>query len=378
MSLSRTSLLIVPIVLLGALAYWWLRAAEPVTDSVSSAVPVVLHEVARGDVAVLLRTLGRVRAQRSIEIRAQVDGTLVELPVAEGQRVRKGQLLARIDDRSLRASLNQAIAERGVTRAELDIARLDLERYQNLVRERAAPAQTLDQQKALVARLQATLATREAAVAAAQVQLSYTTIHSPIDGRLGIRNVDAGSLVRAGDATSLLSVVQLDPIDIEATLPQRRLGELQRMLAAPEQALVRAFREDGGEAIADGRLALIDNRVALDTGTIRVKALFDNADERLWPDQSVVVTLQADVLRDVLSVPLEAIRQRADGTFVWRVEDGKAAPVAVKVLHETDALAVVEGLEAGDQVVIDGQSRLREGVEVRAADAAPALAGGAG
>lgn len=374
MPLSRTSLLVISILLFGALAYWLLRTPALIIDNTPGAVPVVVHEVARSDVPILLRTLGRVRAQRSIEIRAQVDGTLVELPVAEGQRVRKGQLLARIDDRSLRASLNQAIAERGVTRAELDIARLDLQRYQNLVRERAAPAQTLDQQKALVARLQATLATREAAVVSAQVQLSYTSIHSPIDGRLGIRNVDAGSLVRASDASSLFSVVQTNPIDIEATLPQRRLPELQTMLAAPEQAVVRAFREDGGEVIADGKLVLIDNRVALDTGTIRAKALFDNGDERLWPDQSVVVTLQANVLRDALSVPLEAIRQRAEGTFVWRVEQDKAQPVAVKVLHETDVLAVIEGLEVGDQVVTDGQSRLRAGVEVRRADAQPAVA----
>lgn len=368
MPLPRTLLLLVLILLSGGLVYWWLAVPEPISDSAPSAVPVVMHEVERRDVPVLLRSLGRVRALHSIEIRPQIDGILLELPVAEGQRVRKGDLLARIDDRSIAAALRQAEAERDVTRAELEIARLDLQRYRNLVRERAAPAQTLDQQEALVARLQATLGTREAALSAAQVQLSYTRIHSPTDGRIGIRNVDEGALVRSGDAVGLFSVVQTDPIHVEATLPQSRLPELQRVLAQTPEAPVVVYREDGGEAIAEGRLALIDNRIALDTGTIRLKALFDNADERLWPDQSVVVTLQARVLPQVLAVPLEAIRQSAEGTFVWRVEADKAVPAPVKVLHETEALAVIEGLEAGDRVVIDGQSRLRAGVAVRPAE----------
>lgn len=375
MPLSRTSLLVVSVLLLGALIGWWLRPTTAITDQAPGAVPVVVHEVTPADIPVLLRTLGRVRALNSVEIRAQVDATLVELPVAEGQQVRKGELLARLDDRSLRAALQQAEAERGVTRAELDIARLDLQRYQNLVRERASPAQTLDQQKALVARLQATLATREAAVTAAQVQLSYTRIQSPIDGRLGIRNVDVGSLLRANDTASLFSVVQTNPIDIEATLPQRRLPELQRLLAAADRTPVQAFREEGGTLLGTGQLALIDNRVALDTGTLRFKARFDNASEQLWPDQSVVVTLQTDLLAQALSVPLEAIRQRTEGTFVWRLQGDRVQPAAVKVLHEDEQRAVVEGLAAGDRIVTDGQSRLRPGVTVRRVEPAPVASG---
>lgn len=374
MPLSRPLLVVISLVLLGALLYW-LRAPQPAVDNAPTAVPVVLHEVMPGDIPVLLRTLGRVRALNSVEIRAQIDATLVELPVAEGQQVRKGELLARLDDRSLRAALQQAEAERGVTRAELDIARLDLQRYQNLVRERASPAQTLDQQKALVARLQATLATREAAVTAAQVQLSHTRIESPIDGRLGIRNVDVGSLLRANDTASLFSVVQTNPIDIEATLPQRRLPELQRLLAAAEKTPVQAFREDGGTLLGTGQLALIDNRVALDTGTLRFKARFDNANEQLWPDQSVAVTLQTDLLAQALSVPLEAIRQRTEGTFVWRLEGDTVQPAAVKVRHEDEQRAVVEGLAAGDRIVTDGQSRLRPGVTVRSIEPVPVVSG---
>lgn len=371
MAPSRTVSLVVCILLVGAGLAWWLRPSPTAVAQAPAAVPVVVHEVVAADIPVLLRTLGRVRALNSVEIRAQVDATLVELPVAEGQQVRKGQLLARLDDRSLRAALQQAEAERNVTRAELDIARVDLQRYQNLVRERASPAQTLDQQKALVARLQATLATRDAAVNAAQVQLSHTRIESPIDGRLGIRNVDVGSLLRANDSVSLFSVVQIDPIDVEATLPQRRLPELQRLLGGAQKAPVQAFREDGGALLGTGTLALIDNRVALDTGTLRFKARFDNAREQLWPDQSVVVTLQTGLLEQALSVPLEAIRQRTEGTFVWRVEGEQVQPVAVKVLHEDEQRAVVAGLAAGDRIVTDGQSRLRPGVTVRRAEPVP-------
>ncbi|SFD43096.1 MULTISPECIES: efflux RND transporter periplasmic adaptor subunit [Pseudomonadaceae] len=365
MAPSRILPLVMCIVLVGVGLAWWLRPSPTAVAQAPAAVPVVVHEVVPANVPVLLRTLGRVRAQSSVEIRAQVDATLVELPVAEGQQVRKGQLLARLDDRSLRAALQQAQAERDVTRAELDIARIDLQRYQNLVRERASPAQTLDQQKALVARLQATLATRDAAVNAARVQLSYTRIESPIEGRLGIRNVDVGSLLRSNDSASLFSVVQIDPIDVEATLPQRRLPELQRLLGAVQETPVQAFAEDGGALLGTGTLALIDNRVALDTGTLRFKARFANAQQQLWPDQSVVVTLQTGLLEQALAVPLEALRQRTEGTFVWRVEGEQVQPVAVKVLHEDEQRAVVSGLAAGDRIVTDGQSRLRPGVTVR-------------
>ncbi len=359
------SVVVALVVLVAGLAYWWLAKPTQVAQTPSAAVPVELAEVRQQDVPVELRSLGRVRALRSVDIRAQVEGTLLELPVAEGERVRRGALLARIDDRRYAAALRQAEAELQVTRAELTIARRDLTRYRNLVRERAAPSQTLDQQEALVARLEATLGVREAAVAAARVDLSHTRIHAPFDGRLGIRQIDEGSLLRGADSTGLFSVVQTDPIDVEASLPQRRLPELQRLLAEQADAPVRVYQEDDGELLAEGRLMLLDNRVALESGTIRIKARFGNADEHLWPDQSVVVTVQARVLPQVLTVPLEAVRLRAEGPFVWRVTEGVAEPVAVSVRYETERLAVVEGLAVGDQVVIDGHSRLRAGVAVR-------------
>ncbi|WP_286790300.1 MULTISPECIES: efflux RND transporter periplasmic adaptor subunit [unclassified Pseudomonas] len=361
----RVLFVIIIIGLVGTGLYFQHSPPSEQSSSTPTIVPVVTQTVERRDVPVLLRALGHVRPLSNIEVRPQVEGLLVSLPVREGQRVRKGDLLAQIDDRAIRANVRQVEAERDVTRAELDIARTDLRRYQGLVRDHAAPAQTLDQQKALVAQLEATLDLREAAVAAAKVQLSYTRLYSPIEGRVGIRNTFEGSLVRASDTTSLFSIVQTNPISIEASLPQSRLPDLQRMLAQKNEAPVRAYYEDGGALIAEGKLSLIDNRVDESTGTLRVKALFANGDEHLWPDQSVVVAFQSQLLKDALVITSQAIRQGAEGTYVWRVEHGKATPVTVKLIHDADGLAVVEGLQVGDQVVVDGQSRLRPGTEVK-------------
>jgi membrane fusion protein, multidrug efflux system len=364
--MPRVRLILLIVVLIAVIAgvYFWITREPQSTGAVNTSVPVEVARVERRDVPMLIRSLGFVRALRSIDIRPQVGGMLVELPATEGKVVKRGDLLARIDDRAILASLRQAEAERNVTRAELNIARLDLKRYENLVRDRAAPAQTLDQQKALVARLEATLATRDATVAAAQVQMTYTRIVSPTDGRVGIRNAYEGSVVSTNDTTGLFSVVQTQPISVEASLPQSRLPELQRMLARPEGARVQAFAQDGGQPIAEGRLTLIDNRVAVDSGTIRVRAHFDNDDERLWPDQSVLVTLEAEVLEGALVVPSRALRQGSDGPFVWLVTDGKAVTKAVHVRHQTDAIAVIDNVEVGDEVVVDGQARLRPGVAV--------------
>lgn len=358
----------VAFVILGVVAavlYFWLAGSRTAERPVPPAVPVELATVERADVPVVLRALGHVKALSSIDVRPQVDGVLVDLPATEGKAVKRGELLARIDDRAIAASLRQAQAERDVTRAELDIAKLDLQRYRNLVRERASPAQVLDQQKALVARLQATLATREAAVAAAAVSLSYTRITSPIDGRVGIRNAYVGSLVRSTDAMPLFSVVQIDPIAVETSLPQARLPALQHMLAEPGGARVEVTYQDGDAPVAHGVLALIDNRVDAQSGTIRTRARFDNGDQRLWPDQSVIVSLETERLIDAAVIPARAIRQGANGAFVWRVRDGKAETVPVTLRYQNDRLAVSDDVEPGDSVVVDGQSRLRPGIAVR-------------
>ncbi|MBU1329804.1 MAG: efflux RND transporter periplasmic adaptor subunit [Gammaproteobacteria bacterium] len=356
--------------------YFWPSPSAATAAATVPAVPVRVSTVAQRSVPVLISALGTVRSQRSVEIRPQVDGLLVELPVKEGQFVKRGDLLARIDDRSIVAALDQAKAQLAVAQAQLASASLDLSRYQSLVKTQAISTQTLDQQRALVAQLQATVRTEQASVAANQVQLSHTRIHAPNDGRVGIHNVHEGSFLRVSEALGLFSVVQLDPISVEVALPQVMLPQLQALLSDHESnpAPLQAYAGDGGELLGEGRLALIDNRVSSESGTIRVKADFANADGRLWPDQSVTVNLQVQTLPDALVVPQRALRQGVDQVLVWRVVDGSVAPQPVQVRHSDNEFAVVSGLAAGDTVVVDGHSRLRPGVAVRILDEGQAQA----
>lgn len=338
------------------------------------AVPVQLASVQQLDVPLWLRGLGQVKPQQSVEIRSQVDGLLQEILVQEGQLVSAGQLVARIDDRAINAALSQAKAELDVVQAQLDIAKRDLQRYQNLTQSQAISAQQKDQQQAQVQQLQAELRRVQATINAQQVQLSFTQITSPISGQVGIRNVDAGNYVRPSDAQGLFSVVQLDPISVEMALPQARLPQLQRLMQQirKQQAVeVQAYLQDGAELLATGQLTVVDNRVASGSGTIKVKADFANPDHRLWPAQSVVVALNTERLSQALTVPVKAIQQGPSGSFVWKVEQGKATVQPIQLLHTEGSMAVITGVSAGQQVVVDGQSRLRPGAMVADVAAKP-------
>lgn len=338
------------------------------------AVPVQLAPVQQQDVPLWLRGLGQVKPQQSVEIRSQVDGLLQEILVQEGQLVSAGQLVARIDDRAINAALSQAKAELDVVQAQLDIAKRDLQRYQNLTQSQAISAQQKDQQQAQVQQLQAELRRVQATINAQQVQLSFTQITSPISGQVGIRNVDAGNYVRPSDAQGLFSVVQLDPISVEMALPQARLPQLQRLMQQirKQQAVeVQAYLQDGAELLATGQLTVVDNRVASGSGTIKVKADFANPDHRLWPAQSVVVALNTERLSQALTVPVKAIQQGPSGSFVWKVEQGKATVQPIQLLHTEGSMAVITGVSAGQQVVVDGQSRLRPGAMVAEVAAKP-------
>ncbi|VVN17562.1 Multidrug resistance protein MdtA [Pseudomonas fluorescens] len=355
-------------------ATYWLWPSQTATAPSPASVPVTTAEVGRRDVPVLIHAIGYVRSLRSVDIRSQVDGLLLELPVSEGQFVKKGELLARMDDRGIAAALEHAKAQRAVTQAQLVSATLDLKRYRELASINAVSAQILDQQLALVAQLQATIKSQDATVLASQVQLTHTRIHSPLDGRVGIRNVHEGSYVRASDAQALFSVVQLDPISIESALPQSRLPQLQALMNRPDtsSAVLRAHSAHDGTLLGEGRLELIDNRVSADTGTVRIKGTVANPLGRLWPDQSIVINLQAGTFPDALVVPQRSLRQGAHSAFVWRISDGKAFAQPVQVEYADTEIAVVDGLEAGDQIVTDGYSRLTSGATVKIVQSAEA------
>jgi len=345
---------------------WWLTRS-PDANRAPTAIPVRTVAVTRQDISDVIRAIGTVRSHRSVIIRPQVDGELVELAVREGQQVRRGDLLARIDDRGIRAALEQARAQLEVSEAQLKAASLDLERFGRLRDDHVISAQQIDQQQAQVDQLHATVRTNRAAISAREVQLSYTRIYSPTDGRVGIRNFDEGSFVRAADTEGLFSVVQLDPISVEISLPQSMLPSVQKLLhdsgAKPPPVL--AYDSDGGTLLGEGGLVLIDNRVTTATGTIRVKADFTNSQGKLWPDQTVAVAVQSRLLRDALVVPQVAIQRGPDSDVVYRVRDERAEIVPVQVLYSDEKIAALTGVEAGDLIVVDGQSRLRAGAHVK-------------
>lgn len=340
-------------------------------------VPVLTAQVERRDVQHWQDTIGTVTALNRATLRTQVDGVLTDVLFHEGQTVRRGQLLARIDDRAIRAGLDGAQARLARDAAQLSAAQSDLTRFRQLSGGQLIARQMLDQQAASVQQLQATAQDNQATIDAAKVQLSHTRIVSPIDGRVGLRRVDPGNVVRAGDADGLVTVEQVDPISVVFTVAQDQLPRL-RQAQAGGAVTVQALDRDAGRLLAEGELKVIDNRIDEATGTVRLRAVFGNGGDRLWPGQLVSVRVRTGADADALTVASEAVQRGVDGSFVYRVgADGKVAAVSVQAGYQDSQRTVIVaragGLRAGDTVVRDGQSRLKPGAAVAvAAPAAPA------
>ncbi|MFY1666868.1 efflux RND transporter periplasmic adaptor subunit [Pseudomonas sp. Pseu.R1] len=365
-----------------AVGAWTLTRPAPKKTTASIAVPVQVINVVREDVPRYVTGIGSVLSLQSVVIRTQVDGILTRLMVKEGQQVKIGDLLATIDDRSIRAALEQAKAQLSQSQAQLDVAEVDLKRYKLLTVDNSISKQQFDQQQALVNQLKATVLGNQASINASQVQLSYTQIRSPVTGRVGIRNVDEGNFLRVTDANGLFSVTQIDPVSVEFSLPQQMLPTLHDLLASPTPAKVNAYMGDGvtGTLLGEGKLTLIDNQVAATTGTIRAKAIFDNTAEKLWPGQLVSVRIQTAIERDALKVPPQVVQRGIEQHYVFRVIGDKVEVVPVKVLYQNSDLVLISGVSANDVLVSDGQSRLKDGahIEVVKADPAATLADAGG
>lgn len=364
-SLFRRVLPIAAVALALALLIAWRLTSNTVAASPPKGpppVPVSVVAVEERDVPQLAAGIGTVQSLHSVVLRPQVSGIVTEVLFEEGQQVKKGQLLARIDDRTIVANLRQAEADKARNEAQLRAARLDQSRYNNLLAEEAISRQTVEQQAALVEQLEAAIRANEATIAAQQVQLSYTQIASPVTGRVGLRRIDPGNLVQAGDANGLVAVAQVDPISVIFSLPQELLVSLQGL----NQAHVGAYDRDGGVLLGEGKLKTVDNQVDAATGTIRLRAEFGNKDGRLWPGQFVTVRLQTGVSSDALVVPARTVKQGLQGPFVFRVREQRAEVVPVQVGYSNDEIAVIrEGLVAGDSVVSDGHSRLTPNATVK-------------
>ena len=331
-------------------------------------VPVRLATVERTDVPQSIEVVGQVQAQKQVVLRPRIESVVTQVAFSEGQVVRKGQVLLRLDDRDLLAREAQALAERQRLQAQLELARLELQRTEGLLAQAAVSAQQRDQQAAQAEQLKAQVAAQDAALQALRVQRSHATVLSPIDGRVGLRQVDEGNLVRPSDAAGLVTVVQSDPVALVFAVPQRRLSEVLRARDREQTALrVEALdRERGGISLAQGRLLAIDNQIDPATGSLRLKAELPNAQGRLWPGQYVTVRLATGQLDDVLAVPRAAVQRGLKGTLVWRIQGDVAQPVPVQVAWQDDERAVVsQGLAAGDRVVIDGHNRLKPGSRVK-------------
>ncbi len=369
MQIKRNMALIVGALLILAVAAWALTRPAKARLAAPTAIPVRVVSVTQQDVPRFVSGIGSVLSLHNVVIRPQIDGILTRLLVQEGQSVKAGDLLATLDDRSIRASLAQARAQLGESQAQLQVALVNLKRYKALSVDDGVSKQTYDQQQALVNQLRATVQGNQAAIDAAQVQLSYTQIRSPVSGRVGIRSVDEGNFLRMSDTQGLFSVTQLDPIAVEFSLPQQMLPTLQGLIAAPTPASVDAYLGadtdgDTGHLLGEGHLSLIDNQISSTTGTLRAKAEFDNPSQKLWPGQLVTIKIQTALNKHVLVVPPTVVQRGLDAHFVYRVNGDKAEVVPVQVAYQDSEINIITGVQAGDVLVSDGQSRLKAGAQV--------------
>jgi len=326
-------------------------------------VPVVATTAKLADVPVWLEGVGTAKARNTVTVRPQVDGKILSVDFKEGQDVKAGDVLARIDPVTFQAQLDQAIAKKALDESQLANAKLDLDRYTKLSANVIA-AKTVDTQRALVAQLEAQIKSDEAAIENARAILGYATVVAPISGRTGMRLVDVGNLVRASDA-GLVVITEVQPISALFTLPQQDLPAINKAAAA--RALkVEALETDSKNVLDTGELQVIDNQVDQTTGTIRLKADFANKDLQLWPGQFVNVRLLLDTLDKVVVVPTSAVQRGPDGTFVYVIgSDSKVAVRPVTVGQQDEKIAVIaSGLKADEQVVTTGFARLKDGATV--------------
>src|SRR5579884_287339 len=337
-------------------------AAQPAP---SPAIPVTPGTVAAADMPVFLSGIGTVQAFNMVTIKSRVDGQIVRVLFSEGQEVKAGDPLFQIDPRPYQAALDQALAAKAKDEAQLAMAQLDLQRYGQLVGQGYQTRQSYEQQGAQVAQLQAAIKGDEAQIAAAKLNLGYSDIRAPIEGRLSARLVDVGNMVHANDTNGLVTIAQLKPIFVSFTVAQTNLDAI-RQAQAHGQLLVRAYGNDNKTLLADGRLTLIDNAIDQATGTIHLKASFPNKDERLWPGEFVNLRLVLDTRHGVPTVPAQTVQEGPDGKYVYIIKpDSTVERRAVEVADVQDGVAVItKGLAPGEQVVVDGQYRLTNGARV--------------
>ena len=330
-------------------------------------VPVVVTKVARSSIPVYLDGLGNVSPFYTVTLKSRVDGQLMKVDFNEGDLVKEGQVLCEIDPRPYQVQLDMSQATLAHDQALLANAKVDLNRYQLLVKTDAIPSQQLDTQAALVAQYEATVKQDQANIDAAKLNLTYSKVTSPITGVVGLRLVDPGNIVHAADATGMVTITQLQPIAVLFTIPEDNLPEVVQRLRAGEHLPADAYNRDMTKKLASGTLITLDNQIDNTTGTSKLKAVFDNKENTLFPQQFVNVKLLVKTLTDQLLVPNVAVQNGQQGTFVYVVDADSRVhlkTVQVGITNETSA-DILSGISDGDRVVIDGTDRLVENAVVR-------------
>lgn len=328
--------------------------------------PVRVSRITAGDFPLYYKALGTVTALNTVNVRTRVAGELVKVAFREGQPVKAGDLLAQVDPRSYQIALQQAEGTLATNQALLNNARIDLKRYQGLFAQDSVARQTLDTQQSLVAQYEGTVKTNQAAVNDARLNLDFAQIRSPINGRVGLRQLDVGNLLAANDSTAVAIVTQMQPINVTFTLPETQLDPVLERYRAGAHLTVEAWDRGDSKLQASGVLQSPDNQIDTTTGTLKFKAAFENKDEVLFPNQFVNVRVLVNTLKQVVLAPTAAIQFGADGSFVYALDGEGKVKVRQLKLGPSDgsSTVILEGLAAGDEVVLEGTDRLRDGSKV--------------
>ena len=372
----RWWLWLIAFVVLAIAGYWLLTkwqaqsaAAKPPRDAASPSVPVAVAQAQKGEIPVYLNGLGSVTPFNTVTVRSRIDGQLLRATFQEGQFVRQGEMLAEIDPKPFQVQLEQAEGQLARDQAQLNNANLDLKRYQTLAAQGVIPRQQLDTQAATVRQFDGVIRADEAQISSARLNLTYCRITAPLTGRVGLRLADVGNMIHATDANGLVVITQVQPIAVLFTIPEDSLSQVLKKVRSGEHLSVEAYDRSGQTKIADGRVSTIDNQIDQTTGTSRLKAVFDNKDNILFPNQFVNIRLLVEVRKDRILIPAVAIQRGPQGTFVYVVKPDQTVDVrqvTVGIIEGTQA-SVDNGLSDGDQVVVDGVDKLRAGLKVQIA-----------